>query len=89
MDLYSIHFAFTKYVRKSTSGGMDSEFSHTERDETYFNVIAPNYDMAELLLKQTGGHSSDKEFKIIRHTVTKVDAIIGISHGLGFITRGS
>jgi hypothetical protein len=86
VKLYSFQYAYTRYLRTPTCGGMDSEPAGSERDEAIAAVIAPNEAMARSFVEYS--HAGDAAFKIIGVTESTVHAIIGVDHGLGFRTRG-
>lgn len=83
MILVTLTYEYTEYVRRSTCGGMDSEFSHTEKSVNTFGMVVPDDGWGKLSPKWqkyveeylSQRFLKDSSFKIIEVLSTKVDAI--------------
>lgn len=83
MILVTINYEFTEYVRRSICGGMDSEFSHTQRQTGSFGMVVPDDGWGKLSQRWEDyvkdyiklRFASDPFYRVVSVTTTKVDAI--------------
>lgn len=83
MILCTLNYEYTEYVRRPTCGGMDSEFSHTQKSYGTFGMVVPDDGWGKLHPDWEnyvrGYHkkryTNDPLYNVMFVTSTKVDAI--------------